>query len=53
MDNQGIMYDPNNIPAQQKTKVKGFVYSIMLTSMFSNSKQNFFVKQCLNTMVSL
>ena len=38
MDNQGIMNDPNKIAAQQKMKVKGFVYSIML-SMFSNSTQ--------------
>ena len=46
MDNVGIMYDPTKIAAQRKTKVKGFVYSIML-SMFSNSMQKIFRKTML------
>ena len=46
MDNVGIMYDPSEIAAQRKTKVKGFVYSIML-SMFSNSTQKIFRKTML------
>ena len=46
MDNVGIMYDPSKITTQRKTKVKGFVYSIML-SMFSNSSQKIFRKTML------
>ena len=46
MDGVGIAYDPSKIAGQRKTKVKGFVYSIML-SMFSNSTQKIFRKAML------
>ena len=47
MDQKGIVYDYDNINTKRKTRIKGFVYSIM-HSMFSNYIQKTFRKKMLS-----
>ena len=44
MEHKGIVYDYDSLPTKKKTRVKGFVYSIM-QSMFSNYVQKTFRKR--------
>ena len=47
MDEKGIVYDYDNIATKRKTRIKGFVYSIM-HSMYSNYIQKTFRKKMLS-----